>query len=1145
MAIITLAGVALSWASADDKEIAKQITERLKREQDLGNLSDFDINLKVAEGYVLLKGHVSSPEQQKLALEAAREAKGVKRVVSDLDVQQDLSAVEAPERADSRPAIRNKSNDGEVAAAIAQSLRSLRDDGDLRGFRINFDVADGSVVMKGTVASQEQRDLAMQVARNTRGVERVIDQLLVKKAPAARSDEPQTAAFKAATSADPEIAEQVCSGLRRRKETGDLSGFSIDLTVENGAVILTGHVSNPEQRQLAEEIAKSTKGVCEVVNNLVVTESWKPERSVQETPEAVAEEPQTLAVRTKTDRSLKQGSQDSQAETAVVSPVEPTNDSQVTQQIARELQRQRSLGILKEFKIRVSVEDGIAILDGRVTSAKQREIALDLVRKTEGVREAVDHLIVVESQTMPQPQEDADRDLQMAAAEAAPDAEEKTVSDAEIARQIAGTLKRQKQAGALKGFRIDLNVEDGVATLSGQVSSEKQRQMAADAAKSTEGVRGVVNNLAVRQRQPEGVTPDESKPAKDSDAQAEKVASESGPTARERKVSDQEIARQVAAALGRQKELGGLKGFNIDVAVQNGVVQFEGHVSSADQRDLALDIAKHANGVRDVVSHLAIQDHPPANENAVAEAPRRAGLLNAVSRFLRRDTGRSAAANADRDANTTFASAEMTEGIEARTANFEPTPAESTGVVENAIYRPEEPTAADPGQVVDDQQIGEELMRRLHTAKREGNLRGFGIDVRVVGGSIYLAGRVASKEQQELALDIARYIPGAREVVNELTVAQTQIPEPERREAQMIANELGQRLQAEEALGNLRNCDFDVKVDGGDVWLTGEVETADQAQLAEETARRIPGVQRVVSALKTATPASVANEQFTATANTAPDTAIVPEATLANAAFPTPATPIDAGPASGASTSRQPLVNQLDRMPISSSVPSAGIERSAQAASIPQAAQGANIGLTALEQNSEARLTPPAQTAVGGSRFAPAAPLASSTGPMVARQAAQATVRPLMPQASPMAAYPMPGYVAYPAVQPAANYYAVANQTPRPLGAARMAAYAGGAVLAAPFVAVGQAAGAMPPHLPGQGQAVVPARYDHPSLPGYAWPSYAAHPNYGALTYPKQYSPTAWPYIGPFYPYPQVPLGWRRVVLKWDDGWWQLNFKSK
>ena len=75
--------------------------------------------------------------------------------------------------------------------------------------------------------------------------------------------------------------------------------------------------------------------------------------------------------------------------------------------------------------------------------------------------------------------------------------------------------------------------------------------------------------------------------------------------------------------------------------------------------------------------------------------------------------------------------------------------------------------------------------------------------------------------------------------------------------------------------------------------------------------------------------------------------------------------------------------------------------------------------------------------------------------------------------------------------------------------------------------------------------AVGTPRYDTPNLPNYAWPGYAAHPNYAALTYPQQYSPSAWPFIGPFYPYPQVPLGWRKVSLEWDDGWWMLDFTDR
>jgi hypothetical protein len=87
--------------------------------------------------------------------------------------------------------------------------------------------------------------------------------------------------------------------------------------------------------------------------------------------------------------------------------------------------------------------------------------------------------------------------------------------------------------------------------------------------------------------------------------------------------------------------------------------------------------------------------------------------------------------------------------------------------------------------------------------------------------------------------------------------------------------------------------------------------------------------------------------------------------------------------------------------------------------------------------------------------------------------------------------------------------------------------------------------GPLPMYTAAARSGVAPARYDQPCLPNYAWPSYAAYPNYAGVTYPKQYSPTAWPYIGPFYPYPQVPLGWRKVTLEWDSGWWFLDFKDQ
>ena len=71
------------------------------------------------------------------------------------------------------------------------------------------------------------------------------------------------------------------------------------------------------------------------------------------------------------------------------------------------------------------------------------------------------------------------------------------------------------------------------------------------------------------------------------------------------------------------------------------------------------------------------------------------------------------------------------------------------------------------------------------------------------------------------------------------------------------------------------------------------------------------------------------------------------------------------------------------------------------------------------------------------------------------------------------------------------------------------------------------------------------AIYNQPNFPNNAWPTYAQYPNYSAVSYPSQYSASAWPYIGPFYPYPQVPLGWRKATLEWDDGYWNLNFRAR
>jgi hypothetical protein len=69
-------------------------------------------------------------------------------------------------------------------------------------------------------------------------------------------------------------------------------------------------------------------------------------------------------------------------------------------------------------------------------------------------------------------------------------------------------------------------------------------------------------------------------------------------------------------------------------------------------------------------------------------------------------------------------------------------------------------------------------------------------------------------------------------------------------------------------------------------------------------------------------------------------------------------------------------------------------------------------------------------------------------------------------------------------------------------------------------------------HVPGQ------AELNPPRMPPYAWPTYAPYNNYSRVAYPEAYPWQSWPFIGPVYPFPKVPLGWRSVKLEWDDGYW-------
>lgn len=369
-----------------------------------------------------------------------------------------------------------------------------------------------------------------------------------------------------------------------------------------------------------------------------------------------------------------------------------------------------------------------------------------------------------------------------------------------------------------------------------------------------------------------------------------------------------------------------------------------------------------------------------------------------------------------------------------------------------------------------------------------------------------------------------------------------------------IAEQIIQRLKVNRDSGALKDFTLDMKVDDGVVLFRGNVSQDGQKDLVLNAAQGIEGIAKVVDEVT-----------VTKTQPAAPAAKVIkPKAALAVAEAPQPVKQA-AAPAQPKQdfSFREALAKQAKAIRTPEVMPgqimrTAAVEPTNDGEIVSQVISGLNrakangqlkgFGVDVKSQNGVLQLTgrasSPAQRAtilriaestpgVAGIRESISIPNASSSLPRLPEPPSLLETSTL----SPVAVDPVnqPGRQGTPATLASG-----------PVGLPAMAApyrmQPNGQTVATQ-AGFGHVAGQPVPMAPHS--AVGAPRYDAPNLPNYAWPGYAAHPNYAALTYPQQYSPSAWPYIGPFYPYPQVPLGWRKVSLEWDDGWWFLDFTDR
>jgi len=200
-----------------------------------------DITIQSNEGVVALTGTVSEESHKSLAQETVAGLPGVKSVDNRLEVKG------AP------PA---KNSDAWITAKVKTMLLLHQNVSAMT----EVDTKDGIVTLQGQAASQAQKDLTTEYAKDVEGVKDVNNQMTLTKA----SKRAQTVSREID---DASITALVKMTLLYHRST---SALNTSVTTNKGVVTLSGKAGNASEKDLATKFAKDVNGVKSVKNHMTI-----------------------------------------------------------------------------------------------------------------------------------------------------------------------------------------------------------------------------------------------------------------------------------------------------------------------------------------------------------------------------------------------------------------------------------------------------------------------------------------------------------------------------------------------------------------------------------------------------------------------------------------------------------------------------------------------------------------------------------------------------------------------------------------------------------------------------------------------------------------------------------------------------------
>jgi len=122
------------------------------------------INVDTKDKVVTLTGNVDTQQQKDRAIELAQATKGVTRVVDMISVKTAENTGDAP---DANRTVGQTLDDAGITMKVKGKFL---EDPDVKGLKIDVDTREGVVYLTGSVKSENEKQKAVQLARETDGV---------------------------------------------------------------------------------------------------------------------------------------------------------------------------------------------------------------------------------------------------------------------------------------------------------------------------------------------------------------------------------------------------------------------------------------------------------------------------------------------------------------------------------------------------------------------------------------------------------------------------------------------------------------------------------------------------------------------------------------------------------------------------------------------------------------------------------------------------------------------------------------------------------------------------------------------------------------------------------------------------------------